>query len=113
MSTRIPRPGAPVRGSATGRPIMALFDLLGRTWAMGIIWQLNDGPQTFRGLQARCDQVSASLLNRRLAELRETNLVQRGEQGYELTVLGAELGALLRPMGAWSTRWANALSTED
>ncbi|MEO1171307.1 MAG: helix-turn-helix domain-containing protein [Myxococcota bacterium] len=108
----IPKPGSPVRGSTTGRPIMALFDLLGRTWAMGIVWQLIDGPQTFRGLQARCDNVSASLLNRRLVELRETGLVHRSDHGYALTELGEELGALLRAMGTWSNRWADAISKD-
>jgi DNA-binding HxlR family transcriptional regulator len=53
-----PRPGAPVRGSATGRPIMALLDLLGRRWALRIIWELRDGPLTFRDLQAACDGMS-------------------------------------------------------
>lgn len=92
---------------------MALFDLLGRTWAMGIVWQLADGPQTFRGLQGRCDQVSASLLNRRLKELRDTGLVGRSEEGYVLTELGEELAALLKPMGSWSQRWAEALRESE
>ena len=39
----IPIPGAQVRGSKTGKPIMALLDLMGRTWALGIVWQLNQG----------------------------------------------------------------------
>ena len=30
--TNPPRPGARVRGSQTGRPVMALLDLLGRRW---------------------------------------------------------------------------------
>ncbi|HUI71032.1 MAG TPA: hypothetical protein VL354_10975 [Spirochaetia bacterium] len=47
----IPKPGRPVRGSTTGAPIMAL-DLLGRRWAMGILWNLAGGPSTFRALQA-------------------------------------------------------------
>ena len=37
-------PGQPVRGSASGRPIMALLDLLGRRWALRILWELRDGP---------------------------------------------------------------------
>ena len=32
-----------VRGSRTGRPIMALLDLLGRRWTLRIIWELRDG----------------------------------------------------------------------
>ena len=40
---RTPRPGRPVRGSQTGRPIMALMDLLGRRWTLRVIWELRDG----------------------------------------------------------------------
>ena len=49
----IPLPGRQVRGSTTGKPIMALLDLLGRTWSLGIIWHLHTGPATFRELQQR------------------------------------------------------------
>lgn len=104
----IPFPGQPVRGSETGRPIMALFDLLGRTWAMGIVWQLDGGPYTFRVLQARCDAISPSLLNTRLKELRATRLVDLGEGGYRLTPLGEGLLAQLKPLGLWSRRWGEA-----
>ena len=33
-----------VRGSRTGRPVMALLDLLGRRWTLRIVWELRDGP---------------------------------------------------------------------
>ena len=65
----IPKPGKPVRGSKTGQPIMALFDLLGRSWAMGIIWHLYKGPSTFRKLQEYCESISPTTLNKRLKEL--------------------------------------------
>ena len=42
-----------VRGSRTGRPIMAVLDLLGRRWMLRILWQLRDGPLTFRALRER------------------------------------------------------------
>ncbi|GAW95316.1 MULTISPECIES: hypothetical protein [Colwellia] len=54
----LPLPGRQVRGSATGKPSMALLDLLGRTWALGIIWHLRTGPATFRALQQRCEKFS-------------------------------------------------------
>jgi len=38
----VPRPGRVVRGSATGRPLMAALDLLGRRWALRILWELTD-----------------------------------------------------------------------
>ena len=58
----IPLPGSQVRGSKTGKPIMALLDLLGRTWALGIIWNLEQGPATFRELQQRCEQILTDLI---------------------------------------------------
>lgn len=113
MAPTTPRPGSPVRGSKTGKPIMALFDLLGRGWALGVVWQLSDGPQTFRGLQARCEGVSPTVLNRRLRELRESGLVDHDGDGYALTDQGGDLFALLRPLGAWSEGWADALNKSE
>ena len=102
----IPIPGQPVRGSKTGVPIMALFDLLGRTWAMGVLWQLQGGPYTFRALQDKCESISPSMLNSRIKDLREAELAERTLQGYQLTKRGETLIELLRPFGAWSREWA-------
>ncbi len=71
-----PRPGQPVRGSRTGRPVMALLDLLGRRWALRVLWELrDDDPLTFRELQSRSGDISSSVLNDRLRELREASIV--------------------------------------
>lgn len=96
----------PVRGSRTGRPIMALLDLLGRRWALRIIWELRNGPLTFRQLRASCAEMSPSVLNQRLAELREALVIGLGDTGYALTPRGRELAALLRPLHAWAESWA-------
>jgi DNA-binding HxlR family transcriptional regulator len=109
----IPRPGKPVRGSQSGAPIMAVFDLLGRRWAMGIVWNLNRGPATFRSLQSRCETISPSILNSRLKDLREAGLVDRGSDGYELTGMGQELFLLLKPFGEWAIKWARQVTNED
>jgi DNA-binding HxlR family transcriptional regulator len=101
-----PIPGKPVRGSKTGVPIMALFDLLGRTWAMGVVWQLQDGPFTFRELQEKCESISPSLLNSRIKELRKADIVERSLEGYQLTERGKKLIDLLKPFGDWSREWA-------
>ncbi|WP_443031120.1 winged helix-turn-helix transcriptional regulator [Streptomyces sp. 3213.3] len=102
----IPRPGRPVRGSITGKPIMALLDLLGRRWALRIIWELRDGPLSFRDLQARCDGMSSSVLNQRLAELRAAWIVEQDDNGYWLTVEGEELLLAYPAFQAWADRWA-------
>lgn len=104
-----PRPGHPVRGSDSGRPIMALFDLAGRRWTLRVLWELAQpgDPPTFRELRARCADMSSSVLTRRVAELRAAGLV--ADDGYALTGLGHGLVESLQPLLAWSRTWAAAL----
>lgn len=104
---RTPRPGSPVRGSRSGRPVMVLLDLLGRRWSLRVLWELRDGPLVFRELQARCG-VSPSVLNTRLAELREALLVEAGDEGYRLSAQGLELQELFGPISRWADNWARA-----
>jgi DNA-binding HxlR family transcriptional regulator len=101
----IPRPHAPVRGSQSGRPIMALLDLLGRRWALRIIWELRGEPLTFRELQSRCEAMSSSVLNQRLAELAAAGVSESAKRGYRLTEEGRRLLELFRPLHAWAERW--------
>ena len=107
---KTPRPGARVRGSTTGRPVMALLDRLGRRWVLRVLWELRDEPLTFRALQAACGGISPSVLNTRLAELRDSLLVElRADEGYALTKQGRELLSQLAPLTVWSEKWAKAL----
>ncbi len=100
-------PGHPVRGSTTGRPIMVLLDHLGKKWTLRIIWELSrSGPSTFRTLRANCENVSPSILNARLKDLRELDLVTLAESGYVLSDKGREMAALLSPLDDWANRWA-------
>jgi DNA-binding HxlR family transcriptional regulator len=111
MTARLPRPGGPVRGSVTGRPLMAAMDLLGRRWALRILWELRDGPLGARALQGRCDRMSSSVLYERLEELTEACLLTRDAAGaYQLTELGAALGPALESLEAWSRRWSDTLA---
>ncbi|MEM9647179.1 MAG: helix-turn-helix domain-containing protein [Bacteroidota bacterium] len=102
----LPIPGQPVRGSKSGAPVMALLDLLGRSWAMGIIWHLYSGPSTFRRLQEYCESISPTTLNKRLKELRDCHLIERTVDGYALTQHGKELYELIEPLGLWAKVWA-------
>lgn len=102
-----PKPGKPVRGSQTGRPIMALLDLLGRRWALRILWELREETIGFRVLQERCDSMSPSVLSQRLVELQEADIVRQSEQGmYALTPEGLHLLQALAPLNEWALRWA-------
>ena len=101
------RPGKAVRGSTTGRPIMALLDLLGRRWTLRILWELRNEPATFRSLRQRCDALSPSVLNLRLAELRAAGIVRLDPaSGYGLTQEGNSLIGALAPLNDWARRWA-------
>ncbi|MCL6266949.1 winged helix-turn-helix transcriptional regulator [Flagellimonas myxillae] len=102
----IPVPGQPVRGSKSGAPVMALLDLLGRSWAMGIVWHLYKGPSTFRKLQEYCETISPTTLNKRLKELRDSHLIVRTVDGYALSQQGRELYELIEPLGNWAKGWA-------
>jgi DNA-binding HxlR family transcriptional regulator len=87
---------------------MALLDLLGRRWALRVLWELRDGSgPSFRELQARCGDISSSVLNDRLRELREAGIVD-GERtgGYLLTREGRALIEELAPLNNWAKRWA-------
>ncbi len=106
MSDLTPLPGRQVRGSTSGRPIMALLDLLGRRWALRVLWELRDGGSaTFRELQRRCDGVSSSVLSDRLRELGEADLVGHPGDGYALTEQGRSLLARLGPLADWAEGW--------
>ncbi len=97
-----------MRGSRTGRAANALLDLLGRRWALRILWELRDDGTTltFRELQTACGDASSSVVNDRLRELREAGIVDRAGGGYALTAHGRELLEALEPLGDWAQRWA-------
>jgi DNA-binding HxlR family transcriptional regulator len=84
---------------------MALLDLLGRRWALRVLWELRGGPvATFRELQARCGEISSSVLNDRVRELREAGIVE--PDAYVLTKEGEKLIEALVPLDGWAKRWA-------
>lgn len=102
-----PIPGRPVRGSTTGRSVMAALDLFGRRWALRVIWELGNEPLGFRLLQRRCDGMSSSVLWQRLTELQEARLIEVLPNGdYALTPLGRDVREALQPVIEWSRRWA-------
>ena len=95
----------PVRGSRTGRPIMVVLDLLGRRWVLRILWELRSEAATFRALQARCDEVSPTVLNARLKDLREAEIIDLTPEGYALTPSGMKLLHALAPLEQWAKAW--------
>jgi DNA-binding HxlR family transcriptional regulator len=101
-----------VRGSRTGRPIMALLDLLGRRWTLRILWELREGSLTSRALRTACDEASPTVMQTRLTELREAGLLELlPGDGYGLTVLGRELKETFVPLLRFAERWSKQMTT--
>lgn len=85
---------------------MVLLDLLGRRWSLRVIWELREARRlNFRDLLA-ASQTSPSVLNTRLAELREHGIVEHSADGYALTAQGADLLDRLLPLHDWAEEWA-------
>lgn len=97
-----------VRGSRTGRPVMALLDLLGRRWTLRILWELReDRALTSRALRTACDEASPTIMQARLTELREAGFVELAAgDGYRLTAMGRELAENFQPLHRFAERWA-------
>ena len=90
-----------MRGSATGRPIMAALDLLGRRGALRLVWELRERRVlTFRAL-ADAAELPPATLNARLKELRACGIVS-ARAGYALTPRGAALLRAIAPLSAWA-----------
>jgi DNA-binding HxlR family transcriptional regulator len=90
------------------------FDLLGRRWALRVLWELRDEAVGFRQLQQRCDGMSSSVLHERLRELAGARLIEVDEAGrYRLAAQGAGLLGALAPLSQWAEGWSRELGARD
>jgi DNA-binding HxlR family transcriptional regulator len=90
---------------------VAILDLLGRRWALRILWELREDAATFQALHGRCDSMSTSVLSTRLGELREAGLIHRDDAGrYALSSHGRTLLEQLRWVDDWSRQWAGSVT---
>ena len=89
-------------------PIADLLDLLGRRWALRVLWELRGDALAYRELRAGCEEMSTSVLAQRLRDLREAGIVDQRDGAYALTPRGRELLAHLAPLNAFAKRWAQA-----
>ena len=105
MAKQALKPKRAVRGSTTGRPIMVLLDLLGRRWTLRILWELREATLTSRALREACDDASPTVLQARLADLRQAGFVELAPSGYRLTEVGRELNGTFLPLYKFAERW--------
>ena len=100
------KPGMRVRGSTTGRPLMVLLDVLGKRWSLRILWELRAEMLTFRDLQSRCGEISPTILNLRLKELRELRLIELSSDGFGVSDWGKKIGKQLTQLDGLASEWA-------
>lgn len=86
--------------------MLVAFDLLGRRWALRILWELRDEFLGFRALQERCEGMSSSVLRDRLGELTGAGILLTDEQRrYGLSGHGQSLLTALAPLSKWAEMW--------
>ena len=92
-----------LRRAATSDAMAAALDLSGRRWALRVVWELRVGPLNFRALQAACGDISPSVLQRRLHELRDIGVIEKIPRlGYRLSTSGEKLFQVLARLDTWS-----------
>jgi DNA-binding HxlR family transcriptional regulator len=83
-------------------PLLDLFDVLGRRWALRVVWELCETSATFRVLLDRAAPISSSVLTDRLRELRKAGVVDHQRStGYCLTDLGKGVADRIIDMYWW------------
>jgi DNA-binding HxlR family transcriptional regulator len=87
---------------AAARPVEQALDLLGRRWALRLVWELRRSALTFSELRRRAN-VSPSVLSTRLGELTEAGVVERDRgRRYRLSGRGRDLARLLYELNRWA-----------
>ena len=86
------------------KSLEAAFELLGRRWAMPVVWELRRDSLAFAELRQRLG-ISPSVLSTRLGELTDAGVVGRDTaRRYRLTGRGRELARLLFELNRWASR---------
>src|ERR1700681_3026518 len=106
-------PTRPPARPRTRDPILPLLDLLGRRWALRVLWELRIGACGFRNLQTACGNISPTVLSTRMRELRKAGLVMDSLPGLELTPSGEELAQALAALDGVARAWQTARSRAD
>ena len=84
---------SPAHGPRVGdrRPIMALLELLGRRWALRILWELRNGPLTSRALRTASGELSPNIVQARVNDLVVTESARGRGAGRALLSRAEEL----------------------
>ena len=84
------------------RPVENALDLLGRRWALRLVWEVRRSTLTFSELREQTG-ISPSVLSARLRELVDSGVLERdGGRRYRLTGRGRELARILYELNRWA-----------
>ena len=87
---------------ADRRPVETALDLLGRRWALRLVWELRRSTLAFSELRERTG-ISPSVLSARLGELIDAGVLERDPgRRYRLSGRGRELARLLYELNRWA-----------
>jgi DNA-binding HxlR family transcriptional regulator len=90
------------RTMAAAKPIERALELLGRRWALRLVWELRRSTLAFSELRERTG-ISPSVLSARLAELVDAGVLERDPgRRYRLSGRGRELARLLYELNRWA-----------
>jgi DNA-binding HxlR family transcriptional regulator len=84
------------------RAVESVLELLGRRWALRLVWELRRNALAFSDLRERTG-ISPSVLSARLGELVEAGVAERdGDRRYRLSGRGRELARILYELNRWA-----------
>jgi DNA-binding HxlR family transcriptional regulator len=84
------------------RAVESVLDLLGRRWALRLVWELRRSTLSFSELRGRTG-ISPSVLSARLRELVDSGVLERdGGRRYRLSGRGRELARILYELNRWA-----------
>ena len=86
----------------TERAVESILDLLGRRWALRLVWELRRTTLSFSELRERTG-ISPSVLSARLRDLVDAGIAERdGGRRYRLSGRGRELARILYELNRWA-----------
>jgi DNA-binding HxlR family transcriptional regulator len=87
---------------ASERAVESVLELLGRRWALRLVWEVRRGTRSFSELRERTG-ISPSVLSARLRELVDAGVLERDAGGrYRLSGRGRELARILYDLNRWA-----------
>ena len=84
------------------RAVESVLDLLGRRWALRLVWELRRSTLSFSELRERL-AISPSVLSARLGDLADAGVLERDPvRRYRLSGRGRELARILYELNRWA-----------